>query len=294
MFSQGIEIAAKYTRAIHSIRRNYGSSVVHPGTASLFFINSDGWALTCGHIADQIAAGETLAKKAEAFRKELSALQGTQKQKKLLKNLEKKYNYSKNTPFELHNSFMNCVEGGMSIKVIKHKKFDVALIQFESFSRLLCDTFPTFPADTSMLQPGKFLCRLGFPFPEFTNFKYDADNDRLVWVDSGRHESPRFPIEGMITRRVLDKERNIFAFEMSTPGLRGQSGGPAFDVDGKVWGMQFQTAHLDLNFDVDQEVMRDGSKKRVTDSAFLHVGRCIHIDVLRSFLKENNVAFVEG
>jgi len=294
MFAQAIEIAAKYTRAIHSISRNYSSTIVHPGTASLFFINSGGWALTCGHVADQIVAGQALSRKAETFKKELSALQGTQKQKKLLKNLEKKYNYSKNTPFELRNRFMNCVEGDLSFKCIKHQQFDIALIKFESFTRLLCDTFPIFLADTSMLQSGKFLCRLGFPFPEFTNFKYDEESERLVWTDSGRDASPRFPIEGMITRLVSDNQGKIFAFELSTPGLRGQSGGPAFDIDGKVWGMQFQTAHLDLNFDVDQEVMRDGSKKRITDSAFLHVGRCIHVGVLKSFLKENNVAFIEA
>ena len=294
MFAQAIETAAKYTRAIHSISRNYKSTIVHPGTASLFFINSSGWALTCGHVADQIAAGEALARNAEAFKKELSALQGTQKQKNLLKNLENKYKYSKKTPFELHNRFMNCVEGNLSFKCIKHKKYDVALIQFENFSQLVCDTFPIFPADTSMLQPGKFLCRLGFPFPEFTDYKYDVDNERLVWADSGRHANPLFPIEGMITRRVLDNEGSIFAFELSTPGLRGQSGGPAFDAEGTVWGMQFGTAHLDLNFDVDQEVMRDGLKKHITDSAFLHVGLCIHIDVLKSFLKENDVAFIEA
>lgn len=97
----------------------------------------------------------------------------------------------------------------------------------------------------------------------------------------------------MITRRLLDSEEQVYGFEMSTPGLRGQSGGPAFDTEGKVWGMQFATKHLDLNFDVDQEVLRKGIEKRVTDSAFLHVGRCINIDVLKAFMKENNVQFTE-
>lgn len=293
MFVHAIEIAAKYTRAIHSIRRNYGSSIVEPGTATLFFVNSDGWALTCGHVADQLAAGKILKDKAEAFRNELSTLKGTQKQKKLLKELEKKYGYSKNTPFELHNRFMSCIEGDLSLKWIKHDHFDVALMKFENFTRLICDTFPIFPADTSRLRAGEFLCRLGFPFPQFTDYKYDQDNEQLVWTDSGRHSSPWFPIEGMITRRVLDDGGKTFAFELSTPGLRGQSGGPAFDVDGKVWGMQFQTAHLDLDFDVDQEVMRKGLNKRVTDSPFLHVGRCIHVDVLKSFMEDNNVVFTE-
>ena len=293
MFVHAIEIAAKYTRAIHSICRNYGSSIVEPGTATLFFVNSDGWALTCGHVADQLAAGVALHRKAEAFRKELSTLQGTQKQRELLRETEKKYGYTKNTPFELRNRFMDCVEGNLKFSIIKHQRYDVALVKFEDYTRLLCDTFPVFPSDTSSLQQGKMLCRLGFPFPEFTNFAYDDKTDKINWSDTGRRTTPRFPIEGMVTRRLLDDKREVFGFEMSTPGLRGQSGGPALDAEGKVWGMQFRTAHLDLDFDVDQEVMRNGLQKRVTDSAFLHTGLCIHVDVLKSFLKDKSVVFTE-
>jgi len=294
MFTQAIEIATKFTRPVHSIFRNYGSTYIQSGTATFFFVNPDGWALTCGHVADQLVAEKGLNEKAEAFKNELSALMGTQKKKRLLKELEKKYGYSKNTPFELHNRLKNCVEGIAKLHVVKHQKVDVALIQFQDFTRLLCDTFPIFPSDTSGLQPGKFLCRLGFPFPEFTNFEYDEENDQIIWTDTGRIVTPGFPIEGMITRRVENDEGNITGFELSTPGLRGQSGGPAFDMDGKVWGIQYKTKHLDLNFDIDQKVMRKGIEKRVTDSPFLHTGRCVHIDVIKSFMKDNNVQFTEA
>lgn len=293
MFVEAIETASKYTRAIHSISRNYGSTIIQPGTATLFFVNSDGWALTCGHVANQIVASEQINLKTETFRKELDSRKGTLKQNKLLIELQKKYDYSKEKTYELYNTFMNCVEGGTRLELKKHKEHDVALILFKSFTRLMCDTFPIFPSDTSSLQQGKILCRLGFPFPEFTNFEYDQAKDQIKWNDADRKVTPRFPIEGMLTRFVQDNQGNRFAFELSTPGLRGQSGGPAFDIEGKVWGMQFQTAHLDLDFDVDQEVIRKGNKKHVTDSAFLHVGRCIHVDVLKSFMKDHNVSFQE-
>ena len=146
----------------------------------------------------------------------------------------------------------------------------------------------------SALKQGKTLCRLGFPFPEFNNFAYYPDIDQISWTNTGKEGTPRFPIEGMLTRLVADDGGKIIAFELSTPGIRGQSGGPAFDAEGRVWGMQSLTKHLDLDFDVDVEVQRGAAKRRVKDSAFLHVGGCIHIDALKAFMRDNSVKFEEG
>ena len=49
-----------------------------------------------------------------------------------------------------------------------------------------------------------------------------------------------------------------------------------------------------LDFDVDMEVVRRGRRKQVTDSAFLHVGHCIHIEVLKTFMRDHSVSFAEG
>ena len=98
----------------------------------------------------------------------------------------------------------------------------------------------------------------------------------------------------MITRRLLGKDKKIIGFELSTPGLRGQSGGPAFDVDGRILGIQAATGHLDMNFDIEQDVLRSGKKKQVKDYAFLHVGKCIHIEIVKEFMNENGVVFQEG
>ena len=170
----------------------------------------------------------------------------------------------------------------------------MALLKFEEFTKLLCDTFPVFATDGSLLKQGMSLCRLGFPFPEFTNFTYNSDTDSISWTDTGRTDSPQFPLEGMITRRLVDDAKKIIGFELSTPGLRGQSGGPAFDVDGKIWGMQSQTKHLDLDFDVDLKVLRKGKERHIAESAILHVGHCVHVDVLKEFMRENKVTFQEG
>lgn len=263
MFVEAIETAIAFTRPIHLISRNYGSNTVHPGAATLFFVNSDGWALTCRHVANQLQIANQLTGQYKAFNEELTDRRGKKKEKQLRRDLERKYKFSSRTTVEIRCRFMNCVKGKLDIKARFHSKLDIALLKFDFFEQLLCESFPTFPKDTSALKQGKFLCRLGFPFPEFTNFTYDANKDSIDWTTTGKSNTPRFPIEGMVTRHLVDESGEKVGFEMSTPGLRGQSGGPAFDTNGNVWGMQAATRHLDLNFDVDQEVIRGGLPRRV-------------------------------
>ena len=288
MFIDAIETAAAYTRPIHTISRNYLSETVQPGAATLYIVNAEGWALTCRHVAAQLAASGQIKSRYAAFKAESAG-----ENKKTLKAIEKKYKLTKKMTVELENRFINCIEGGLKIEAKMHPTADVALIKFDAFTKLLCDAFPVFAKDSSRLQPGKMLCRLGFPFPEFTNFSYDKASDSIKWTDDGKHDTPRFPIEGMITRHVGNASGNVEGFELSTPGLRGQSGGPAFDTDGKVWGMQSQTPHVDLNFDVDLSVMRQGQITHVKESAILHLGRCVHVEVLKEFMSDNKVHYDE-
>jgi hypothetical protein len=150
-------------------------------------------------------------------------------------------------------------------------------------------------ADETKIKQGKYLCRLGFPFSEFNNYLYNQGTDDIEWTQTGLQVSPIFPLEGMITRFLGDPEYGLMGIEMSTPGLRGQSGGPLFDDQGIVYGMQFSTKHLHLGFDlVDKEIMTEQGLKKVSDYSFLHLGQCIHISVIKAFLKLHNVSFTEG
>jgi hypothetical protein len=267
---------------------------VVPGAATLFFVNQDGWALTCGHVGLQIATTDTVNQKYGAFLAEVAQGKAQKRSKQTLNSIARRYEYATNPLCQLKIHFMDCIEGLLDFEIRFHDKLDVALIHFRQFTTLKCDSFPVFPFEGSSPQPGASICRLGFPFPEFTNFRYDTAADSIEWTSTGRSNSPVFPIDGMLTRQVVDPQLGVVGFELTTPGLRGQSGGPAFDVDGRVCGMQSGTTSLDLAFDVDATVMRNGSKVPVKDYAFLHVGRCVHVDVLRAFMKSNSVAFQEG
>lgn len=294
MFVAAIERASQFTRPIHSVMRIWGSSDIIPGAATLFMVNAEGWALTCAHVARQLMAGNQIAEKYRDYTGELAQIPTGKKKRKEMRALARKYDYKKGTPVELRNNFVNCVSGPLECEARIHSSVDLALLKFSHFTQLLCEDFPVFAQHGSELKQGKSLCRLGFPFPEFTNFEYDVDSDQIRWTETGRPDTPCFPIEGMVTRHLLGQDGFVFGFELSTPGLKGQSGGPAFDPEGRVWGMQSATRHLDLDFDVDVELLRAGQKQRVQESAFLHVGHCIHVDILKQFMRDHSVNFDEA
>lgn len=293
MFVKAIEIVGAYTRPVHSIERFFGSAEAHPGAATLFFVNADGWALTCRHVAEQLIAGDQLAANYDSFKTERGAISGKNR-RQMEKALERKYGFSRTTVIELKNRLVECVSGPLDIKMQLHPDADVALLKFSGFTSLCATSFPVFAANGDDLKQGMSLCRLGYPFPEFSNFEYDPGRDTIDWNDKGLQSTPRFPIEGMVTRHLLESSGSVGGFELSTPGLRGQSGGPAFDTLGRIWGMQSRTAHLDLNFDVDMEVIRVGGRKHIRESAVLHVGHCVHVDVLKDFMRQHSVPFAES
>lgn len=293
MFVDAIETAAKFTRPIHTITRLWGATEAYPGAATLFFVNQDGWALTCKHVANQLKFADQLLEKFSNFKAERARLAAGKKSRQPIRALERKHGFTSGQPVEIYYRFFNCVEGPLELEVTLHPSLDAALLKFKNFTRLGASVFPVFARDGQALKQGKFLCRLGFPFPEFTNFAYDQATDQIRWTDSGRLHTPQFPIEGMMTRNVTSSGVKV-GFELSTPGLGGQSGGPAFDGEARVWGMQAATNHLDLNFDVDMDVLRNGQKRHVKDSAFLHVGHCVHVDVLKQFMRDHQVSFQEG
>ena len=52
MFADAIELVGNYTKPLKIISRNYKSTSIIPGTATLFFVNDEGYAITCKHVAE--------------------------------------------------------------------------------------------------------------------------------------------------------------------------------------------------------------------------------------------------
>lgn len=295
MFENAIEKALRYTRPLHSITRTYGGLMI-PGSATLFFVNNKGVAITCKHVAQLIPGAENVNKAYHQFREERRKINNDGKYKRNLQGLELKYKYGKESSIQIKNNFINCFDKIEQITVHTHAELDLSILEFKGFNEIKYQTHANFIKDTSKIKQGKYLCRLGFPFPEYSNFKHDIEKDDIEWTQTGQSNSPAFPIDGIVTRLAATAPgQPITGIEMSTPGLRGQSGGPLFDTDGTVYGMQYATRHLHLGFDIrDKEILHGGEKKKVSNFPFLHVGLCVHADRIKEFLNQHKVEFSEA
>ncbi len=294
MFVNAIEEVSQFTRPIHTITRNYKETLVSPGAATLFFVNEEGCAITCKHVTDLIGNRHAINEKYRNFQLEKSQIGKNNKYNQRIKTLEEKYNFNEDTIIQLKELFVSVTsEPTVNYRWINHPKYDVSILIFDNFKNPLYQSYAKFVKDSSTLKQGRYLCRLGFPFPEFTNFQYNAIADDIEWITEGRTETPRFPIEGMLTRHLMH-ENEIAGIELSTPGLRGQSGGPLFNHEGLICGMQSGTNHLHLGFDMKNfEYKINGRTIKVTNQPFLHVGHCVHVDIITKFLRENNIKFYE-
>jgi Trypsin-like peptidase domain len=295
MFVNAIEEIQKYTRPVHTIVRHYHNNFIQPGAATLFFVNELGVAITCKHVLDQLLAEHSINAHYKNFKTEKKLL-GTKldgKYKKQLKDLETKYNYTlPESVAQLKNFLINCTDSP-TFDYFPHPTLDLAILRFKNVTQNHYASYATFLKDGTTLKQGKMLCRFGFPFAEFTNFEYDAINDEINFTNTGNINSPSFPIDGIITRHVAEGQK-IVGLEISTPGLRGQSGGPLFDTNGLVCGMQSHTVQYHMGFDEQKiEIISKGKRTNTINHSFLNVGRCIHVDAIKDFLKLHDVKYYE-
>lgn len=264
MFKQAIKTNLNYTRPLLIGERFTKSEEIVPGIATFIILNDEGYILTCKHVAQKIEEAENLKIK------------------------QKDKEDDSNEVVQIKNIFMNCFEAGILDSIIYHSNLDLALIKFRDFTKVNTTIFPIF--SIKEIEPGESICKLGFPWPTYNCFKYNKETDEIEIDLNGNFDTPAFPLDGMITRLIV-KENELIAFESSSPGLKGQSGGPVFDTDGNILGIQSLTTHLDLMFDIEYKIRKNSHEHNALVKQFINLGIAISSNQIIKFLDENKVKY---
>lgn len=275
VFADAVAVAQGYTAPVIMSRRFFDGSL-ESAMAAFVMVNSEGWILTAAHIFETESIFPLHKQQMKEFEAKIAAA-GPRKAK-LIKA---------NPKWLVDHSYWWGRDGVSAYDIRASFELDIAIAQLKPFDPAWASSRPKFKDPATGLQPGTALCKLGFPFHQFTPSYLQGGGFSLP---PGALPAPFFPLEGIMTRNVLgpitkDGKYTIKFIETSSPGLKGQSGGPIFDKDGVIWGIQSRTVSLPLGFD---PVVASGQKK---EHQFLNVGLGVHPEVVRQFLKDNGVKF---
>jgi hypothetical protein len=289
MFTKAIKIVSAFTQPV-IICKKYESGNIECGCASFILLNSDGWGLTASHVLNDFHLYNQQSKQHEENDKLIFSVHNDSSL-----NLKQKKKKISQIP-RINNRIVELSYwwGSDNVQVENYtwnNLIDLAIVKINGLPSLPKDSYPIFKSSLNFdeLPIGRSLCRTGFPFHEI-NATYD-ENKKTFTFAPGTLPIPRFPNDGILTRGVIMVDENTKAkshfIETSTPGLRGQSGGPIFDTNGYVWGIQSQTKHLALGF---SPKIKEHSKE-ITEHQFLNVGIGVFVGEISKFLQDNNIKF---
>ena len=212
-------------------------------------INEEGWFVTAGHILNLIASLDAQEKDQQPRKRSGDGYRVT------------------------HYAPIFGSAGGLGGSGHLHNEEDLAICKLENYSAPQGHVFPKFR--TAEVEQGELLCRLGYPFVE---------NIGLTWSqEKGFEFTNLFPIPLFVNEALVSRFAKLPSggswIETSSPGLRGQSGGPLIDPDGLICGIQVNTAHYRLEFEGDGR------------NQVLNVGRAVDVKTVRRLLDARGVAY---
>jgi len=288
MFAKALDKASGFIRPVHAIFRYYNENVAKPAAYNIFFVNERGVAVTARHVAEVFEQLEGAQEKYRGFLKEKEKLKGAGNRGSIRK-LEEKYGYRGDDIFPVMQArmrFYNCFsEPSPRFRILHHPDHDLSVIVFENFGKRLYRSYARFAKDPSSFRPGTSVCKIGYINPQFTNYVFDAEKNDLAFTNYVDREPVFYPVEGIMTRPLI-WGYYTYALETSTPGLKGQSGGPLINSKGDVCGINSSTASLEFQYNF--KISASGTlKENVTinyQPKFL-VGHCLHADIIVNFLK---------
>jgi len=285
MFASALRQVERFTHPV-IISTRYFSGKVEAGCGAFVILNAEGWILTASHIMEPLFLARQHRQEIAEYEQEKARIESDRQ----LSAKQKKRELARLRPnprWITNLSHWWGRDGVVVQDIVGDQIRDIAVARLDPFDPAHITCYPTFWNPDDALPTGTSLCRLGFPFHDVTATFDSATN--CFTLAPGTLPVPRFPLDGIHTRvAVLQDEasgRTTEFIEVSTPGLRGQSGGPVFDITGKVCGIQCRTNHLPLGFS--PKVERGG--REVVEHQFLNVGLATHVKEIVAFLRDRGI-----
>ena len=285
MFSKAYEIANKYTLPL-VVTLRFFDKTIEGGLGSFIVLNDDGWLMTAAHNFGASFAFNQHQKEFQEYKDKIQKISNKQlkegKRRALLKAIQPNKKWVTNFAILL---------SGQPIKIEEYYIYGKHDIAFFRINKTAIKDQKIFPKiiDPTKIKPGTSVCKLGFPFVEFTPTFNEANNQFELPKDL--LPLPLFPIEGLYTRNLLDGVQeggvNVKYLETSSPGLKGQSGGPIFDIEGNIYAIQSKNVTIPLGFTGSVEV----KGKTIEKNQFLNVGIGVHPETLKYFLDKHNIKY---
>lgn len=291
MFANACSIARQFTFPIIISHRNFKGEC-KSGIGTVVIINDEGWFVTAFHIISQILTLNKLNQEYQQIELQRKAVDDNESLKKHEK-MRQLNGPLKINPEAVTNVSVWAVHDGVKIDGTIHgiPEIDLAVGKFTNLNTSIIKAYPQFKDPTKSMVQGTSLCKLGFPFH---SIQPTFDPTTGFILPPGSLPIPIFPIEGIFTRHVQIQSQAptlppfpLSYIETSSPGLRGQSGGPTFDVNGAIWAIQSQTQHLKLGFGDAQK----GKESEYLKNQYLNVGWGIHSETIIGFLTQKNISF---
>ena len=288
MFSKAVPIAAGFTRPmVISSRTSDGVCSSTIGTCVV--VNRSGWILTAGHLLEIVRLHQESARRYAGYRDNVVEFhRDTAADKRFRKRGVRTFHKPAASAVRNHSVWW----GADSARLVEARLLlaaDLALGRLEPFDPASVARLPVFKNPSEGYEPGRSLCKLGFPLhriePEFD------EQANTFTLPAGAVPLPMFPLDGMFTRVISTRapgsgEGDPFSFiETSTPSLLGQMGGPVFDSDAVVWGIQSHTMHHPLGF----RPQVPGGPSGHVEHQFLNTGLAVHASVIRNFLDAEGI-----
>ena len=290
MFTRAVPIASGFTRPVvlssctsnGDCRSTVGACVV---------LNREGWILTAGHLLDIVRQHQESARRHRGYRDNVVEFQrDTSADKRFRKRGVRTFHRPATASVRHHSAWW----GADGVRLVEAKVLpaaDLALGRLEPFDAASVPRYPVLKDPDRDYAPGRSLCKLGFPFQPIVPV-YDEEADTFT-LPPGSVPLATFPLEGMFTRIVATRapgsgqgEASTF-IETSSPTLIGQMGGPVFDAQARVWGIQSHTVHHPLGF---HPPVPGGGQGQV-EHQFLNTGLAVHASVIVRFLEAEGVAY---